>query len=327
MNIAKTHLAPIVFLILHIFAQNGLLAQKWDEYFNFDKFISTDEQFLSLQKKLKSVHSDREKLDLLNFWNYPGSRIPIEKNITYPQMANELHFRKLYDETREKIHSTRVTAAILAISQKYEKDKWIAEITRMKKNKIKIIWLNGLLILTLVLLLGFLIFNIKRIKKMSRKLLALKDVQIAEQQTQLRMLRAKLVEMAKAGKDDKYLNSHLSDDQAQDISKKLIRLMEKEKPYLDCDMSLASLAGQLDVNSSYLSQVINEIFGKSFTDFINYFRIEEVKKLFKSEKENRYSILDIAFYCGFNSKSGFNRAFKRHMEITPKKFRERKIKG
>jgi AraC-like DNA-binding protein len=272
-----------------------------------------------LQKALDICQSNNFLLELKEVYKEMEVLVAAKKDT-----AGELRFRKLYDDTREKIHGTRVTSSILAILQKYEEDKLIAEITRMKKSKIKFIWLYGLMILLLALLLAFLVFNSQRIKNWAFKLLALKDSQIAENKSQLEMLRAKLAELAKAGKDDKYLNSNLSDDQAQDILKKLIHLMEKKKIYLDCDLSLASLAGQLNVNSAYLSQVINEIFDKNFNDFISCFRIEEIKKMFADERNDRYSILDIALHCGFNSKTAFNRTFKRHMEMTPKQYRDRK---
>jgi AraC-like DNA-binding protein len=272
-----------------------------------------------LQKALDICRNNNFLLELKEIYKEMEAMAAAEKD-----MAGELRFRKLYDETREKIHGTRVTSAILAILQKYEKDKLIAEITRVKKSKAKIIWLNGFMIMTLILILGFLVFNSNKIKKWALKLLALKDSQIADHKTQLEILRAKVAEMAKMGKDNKYLNSNLSDDQAQDILKKLIHLLEKKKTYLDCDLSLASLAGQLNVNSAYLSQVINEIFGKNFNDFINCFRIEEVKEMFADKENDRHSILDIALHCGFDSKTAFNRTFKRHMEMTPKQYRSQK---
>jgi AraC-like DNA-binding protein len=235
--------------------------------------------------------------------------------------AGELRFRKLYDETREKIHGPRVTAVILSILRKYETGKLIAEITKVKKSKTTIIWSYGLLVATMIAILCLLLFNFQRIKKWTSQLLLANEMQLVEHKTQLEMLRAKLAEMEKSNGEKKYQRSHLGKDQAQDLLKKLIFLMEHEQPYLDAGLSLAALATQLNVNTAYLSQVINEMFARTFNDFINDFRVEAVKKALAKKECDKYSILEIALDAGFNSKSVFNRVFKQQTGITPKKYR------
>jgi AraC-like DNA-binding protein len=61
--------------------------------------------------------------------------------------------------------------------------------------------------------------------------------------------------------------------------------------------------------------------GKNFNDLINGFRIEEVKTRLKAPGEAGRSVLEIAFDCGFNSKTSFNRTFKKFTGMTPSNFR------
>jgi ligand-binding sensor domain-containing protein/AraC-like DNA-binding protein len=103
---------------------------------------------------------------------------------------------------------------------------------------------------------------------------------------------------------------------------KLLHLLEEQHIYRDESVSLNSLAGQLELPARQLSRLINEKLDKSFYDLINYFRIEEAKTLLTEEKEQK-TIIEIAFYVGFNSKSSFNQAFKKLTGMTPSQFKNR----
>lgn len=109
----------------------------------------------------------------------------------------------------------------------------------------------------------------------------------------------------------KYANSGLNADQASEIHGRLKTAMEQEKLYTEPELSLAMLAGKLDVHPNYLSQVINEKEGKSFFDYINTLRVEEFVRLAAVPNSSQYTILSLAYDCGFNSKSSFNKNFKK----------------
>jgi AraC-like DNA-binding protein len=89
------------------------------------------------------------------------------------------------------------------------------------------------------------------------------------------------------------------------------RLMLEEKPYLEPELTLSDLAQRLGSNASLLSAAINGAFGKNFNDFVNAYRVEAVKKLLQDPSAQHLSLLGIGLECGFNSKSTFNRAFKK----------------
>ncbi len=84
----------------------------------------------------------------------------------------------------------------------------------------------------------------------------------------------------------------------------------EHKPYLNPDLTLVSLAKELQTSREDLSQTINTGFGQKFNDFINTYRIEAIKKMMADGKHSHLSLLGMALDCGFNSKATFNRVFK-----------------
>jgi AraC-like DNA-binding protein len=97
--------------------------------------------------------------------------------------------------------------------------------------------------------------------------------------------------------------------------------MNKERPYLESQLTLPQLAQQLGISPNYLSQVINEQLQKNFFDFINEYRVAEAKSKLTADSTTKGSIADVAYDSGFNSKSAFYTAFKKHVGMTPSEFR------
>jgi AraC-like DNA-binding protein len=85
---------------------------------------------------------------------------------------------------------------------------------------------------------------------------------------------------------------------------------------------LKQLAEKINCQPHHLSQVINQLFGKNFYDFINTFRVEEVKERIKDENYRHLTLLAIAFDCGFNSKATFNSVFKKFSGISPSVYKK-----
>jgi len=73
----------------------------------------------------------------------------------------------------------------------------------------------------------------------------------------------------------------------------------------------------------HISQVINEKLNQSFFEMIATYRVEEAKILLKDPSKKVLTIEDIADEVGYNSKSAFNRTFKKHTGMTPSEFRDR----
>jgi AraC-like DNA-binding protein len=101
---------------------------------------------------------------------------------------------------------------------------------------------------------------------------------------------------------------------------KVLTAVVHQKKYQNPELTLTQLAKDLQTNASLLSKVINQSFGMNFNDFINYYRIEEVKQKLQDKANINLTIMAIAYDAGFNSKATFNRAFKKLTGKNPKDF-------
>ncbi|PYQ29899.1 MAG: hypothetical protein DMF56_09235 [Acidobacteria bacterium] len=131
------------------------------------------------------------------------------------------------------------------------------------------------------------------------------------------LLRGRLAER-------RYVRSTLTDERAGSMLRKLLEHIEREKPYLDPELSLDALAQQLAIPSKHLSQIINQQLGRNFNDWINTWRIEEVKRRLIDRKSSHLSIVAIGEAAGFRSKSTFNSAFRKETSMTPSAYRRRR---
>ncbi len=103
-------------------------------------------------------------------------------------------------------------------------------------------------------------------------------------------------------------------------AERLIRAMEEEKLYLNPDLSLAAMAGHTGVPARIISFIINQEFGKSFSDFVNGYRIAAIQEKLLTANSKDRTIAAIAYECGFNSQPTFQRAFKAVTGLTPSEF-------
>lgn len=96
-------------------------------------------------------------------------------------------------------------------------------------------------------------------------------------------------------------------------------LMDQRKPYLDSKLTAPDLAGLLGVSSHHLAQILNLSLGLNFFDFVNRYRVKSFQETILRPNRHK-TILAVALDCGFNSKSSFNRIFKKETGKTPSEF-------
>lgn len=121
----------------------------------------------------------------------------------------------------------------------------------------------------------------------------------------------------------KYQKSGLTDLQKLKIQEKLARIMDEEHLFTLCELTLSQLATKLEVHPNHLSQVLNEQEGKNFYDYINTLRVQYFLLLLQQDTTQQKTLLALAYESGFNSKSTFNKYFKKVHGITPSEYLNR----
>ena len=134
-----------------------------------------------------------------------------------------------------------------------------------------------------------------------------------------------IVETGKADKQNDSISTDVNTEtKSEDIAfvDVLNKYMTEQKPYLESELSLFQLAKELNVSTHYLSNILNNYIHKNFYEFINHYRVDEVKRKIVSNKNDNFTLLAIALDCGFNSKATFNRIFKNYTGYTPSQFHQ-----
>ncbi|MCC1484052.1 helix-turn-helix domain-containing protein [Winogradskyella immobilis] len=134
-----------------------------------------------------------------------------------------------------------------------------------------------------------------------------------------------------------FLLTELNKGQTSEIKKKQIeydksemnalevalkKLMSDEKPYLTENLTLRYLAELLSTSDKKLSLLLNQHMNISFYDYINSYRVNEVKRMIDNNISETYTLLAIAYDCGFNSKTSFNRIFKKITGLSPSAYKK-----
>lgn len=122
--------------------------------------------------------------------------------------------------------------------------------------------------------------------------------------------------------DARYERSGLSDVEARNLKVALLTLMATGHPYRDPDLTLPDLAEQLSTTPHKLSEVLNTELSKTFYDFVNGYRVDDVRRRLAESRSGHLNVLTLAMDAGFASKSTFNQAFKKLTGQTPSTYRK-----
>jgi AraC-like DNA-binding protein len=120
----------------------------------------------------------------------------------------------------------------------------------------------------------------------------------------------------------RYERSGLSDIEAARLKASLLALMTRDHPYRDPDLTLPALAEQLNTTPHKLSEVLNSELSQTFYDFVNSYRVEDVRRRIAESKSAQVNMLSVAMDAGFASKSTFNQVFKKLTGQTPSTYRK-----
>ena len=123
------------------------------------------------------------------------------------------------------------------------------------------------------------------------------------------------------GNSFKYKNSHLSDDNKQQLLSRILQVMDTSDEIFSPDFSLERLAMLSGSKYKYVSQVINEHYQQNFNNFLNSYRIKEAcKRMRDMDNYGNFTIEAISESVGFKSRSTFVTSFKRITGLTPSQY-------
>ncbi len=120
-------------------------------------------------------------------------------------------------------------------------------------------------------------------------------------------------------------NNEQSPEHEREYNEELLNLkkyMVERKPYLNSSLTIQDVSNETEIPVRDLSLLINHQLGQHFYDFVNTYRIESAMNILKDNTKSKVTILEILYEVGFNSKSSFNTAFKKHTGNTPTFYRK-----
>ncbi|OJJ17972.1 hypothetical protein BKI52_29385 [marine bacterium AO1-C] len=120
----------------------------------------------------------------------------------------------------------------------------------------------------------------------------------------------------------KTATSAFSEAKMAQYAQLLQQAMQQDKLYQDATLNLYTLAEHLNISTKAVSQTLNQYIGKNLSDFVNEYRVEDVKQKLLDPQFAHYTILGIAFEAGFNSKASFQRIFKKFVQCSPSEYKK-----
>jgi AraC-like DNA-binding protein len=249
--------------------------------------------------------------------------------LIHQKLGNYQQALTIYQESSElkdSLFNIDKAAKIAMLEEKYLNEKLAKENLDLKyTNEIQETKLEGQLhinrtyLVTLLILATAMVVTIIQFRKknIAYKFISRRIIDLINKEKELKNTQEKV----KAITEIKKSKISISLDEKEEILARMDKLLEKEKIFTSNNLTIDKLARRLSTNRTYLSQIINDEFGKSYSSFINEYRVKEATKMLSdSEKRNKYTIEAIAKEVGFNSISNFNMVFKNLTGITPSIF-------
>lgn len=223
-----------------------------------------------------------------------------------------------------------IVYALLSLKKLSKHQKTISE-TFSSTEKINLRWLQYLILGSSIIwiivifyedeyIFSFVVFYLIFIGYFGIKQVGIFTNQSIAENAVLNIPSTQNIEIENTSEKIKYEKSGLNASDLQFIHQRLTEIMTNEKLYKNPDLTLTELSQKLNIHPNILSQVINSAEGKNFYDYINLQRIEEFKKQILLPENKKFTLLSVAFECGFNSKTAFNRNFKKATGISPSEY-------
>jgi YesN/AraC family two-component response regulator len=244
------------------------------------------------------VHRDELLTELANCYEASGN------------FSQAMASQRLLQQEKDSLFNIEKEAALNELRVKYDIEKQENQIQKDKLELLQRMKEKQLLITIIVVILLVVFFLCHLYRKKSRLYKAI------VQQNQEAVRRE---EQLKAQLSIKYTASSLSEEKGSTLFFRLEHLME-EGAYSDNLLTKEKIAEMLDTNRTYLSQIINEKTGKSFTQYVNRFRIDEAVRIL-NKPDNQTPLKKISADLGFNSMTTFYKLFRDAVGMTPNEYK------
>ncbi|WP_074407943.1 MULTISPECIES: helix-turn-helix domain-containing protein [Aquimarina] len=128
------------------------------------------------------------------------------------------------------------------------------------------------------------------------------------------------IRLPENGQNKSVKKNKLGKDEINKLQKLMNSFLEDKKGYVQPRLSLPILANQIGTTSNNLSWLLNNVYGKTFYQLINEYRVKDFLQRVDNEDYKELTLISIALEVGFNSKSTFYKAFKEIKKITPSEY-------
>ncbi|HAH59989.1 MAG: tetratricopeptide repeat protein [Lentimicrobium sp.] len=285
-------------------------------------------QMSALQKALEY---SRRSITLFEQTNEPASKKDAleQLSLIHQKLGNyQLALDIFHQATalKDSLFNIDKAAKISMIEEKYINEKlsnenlnlrYTGELQELKleaQKSLNLIYLIALI----VLILGMAVIIIQfRKKNLAYKFITRKNLDLIRKEQELKKTKEQMIILTQTDRTKPTVDP----GEKEAILQRLEKLLEQDMIYTRPDLTIEKLAHRLSTNRTYLSQIINEVFGKSYSNFINDYRVAHAMKMLSDPKiGTKYSIDAIARDSGFNSISNFNTVFKKLSGVTPSIF-------
>ncbi|MDE5877332.1 MAG: helix-turn-helix domain-containing protein [Muribaculaceae bacterium] len=300
-------------------AKHNTIGKTYMEQGNFDKAEKSLMRALEISDSLNEPNLKLQSLSVLS--KLPG--------------RTELNYGRSYTSIRDSIMSNAHLRMAIELdflhSIRREKEK-SAALQETKEKLTQWLVIGGILIIFFSVFITIIIWQSVKLRERNRALYNQIQSQIKEpilpDKNVSHFVQAlpesvstsdSMQENGQSG--DKYVNSSLNSDRSEEIYREISQILNDTDLICTPGFSLSQLASKVGVNTSYVSQVINERYGESFSTLINDLRIRVAcRRLSDTAKYGMMTLEAISESVGFQSRSTFIRAFKKANGMTPSEY-------
>ncbi len=235
------------------------------------------------------------------------------------QMAEQLDYKflKARDEFIQKSHAEMVEKSRFLDEMRRVNDQ-VAQIQAKHERAHQLLLMMTLIAVIILIAMVLLVrSNIKQrnyIRHLYEKNVQLLDVKVTAEQPASHSIDKQ------EDSAPKY-QSQLDQESKDRLFERIKNVMDDIAIICKPDFSLQQLAIQVGSNYKYVSQVVNESYGKSFKQVLNEQRVREACRILNDPNQSAHLTIEaIAANLGFNSRSNFTVTFKRITGISPSDF-------